>query len=147
MSLKDCIVRDINNVFMRTTDFCDNLVIQVGNIRWLAIGSLQSNSIQNNSGNGRPLQEDSWTLYVKYPMSIPDVLYEEPLPNQPRNRYISNVPYETGLSKVPMNPTRNDKKILSVGTRLTVNDKSFTVTSISNEMGICTIQLSDAKGR
>ena len=47
MSLKDCIARDIDNVFMRTTDFCDNLVIQVGNVRWLAIGSLQSNTHKN----------------------------------------------------------------------------------------------------
>lgn len=68
MSLKDCIARDINMVFLNTNDFCDNLTIQIGTKKFNVIGSLQSNSVQNNSGNGQPLQENAWTLYIKYPL-------------------------------------------------------------------------------
>lgn len=109
MGLKDCIQRDIDRVFMNTEDFCDNLTIQSGTTRLLVIGSLQSNSIQNNSGNGQPLQEISYTLYVKYPLDV--------------------------------------SKMLSAGARITINDKSFTVTSIADEMGIATIELSTKVGR
>ena len=109
MGLKDCIQRDIDRVFMNTEDFCDNLTIQCGTTRLLVIGSLQSNSIQNNSGNSAPLQEISYTLYVKYPLDV--------------------------------------SKMLSAGARITINDKSFTVASIADEMGIATIELSTKVGR
>ena len=112
MSLKDLIARDINNVFMNTNDFCDNLVIQVGTTKFNVIGSLQSNLVQNNAGNGQPLQENAYTLYIKYPLT-------EDL----------------------------ERSILSSGARLTINNKPFSVVSVSDEMGLATIQLSTRTGR
>ena len=111
MSLKDCIARDIKRVFLNVNDFCDNLTIQIGTQKFNIIGSLQSNLVQNNSGNSQPLQENAWTLYTKYPLDD------------------------------------NAKTLLCAGTRLTINDKSFTVVSVSNEMGLCTIQLNTRIGR
>lgn len=112
MSLKDLIARDINNVFMNTNDFCDNLTIQVGTTKFNIIGSLQSNLVQNNSGNSSPLQENAYTLYIKYPLT-------EDL----------------------------ERSILSSGTRLTINNKPFSVVSVSDEMGLATINLSTRVGR
>ena len=112
MSLKDCISRDIEKVFLNTNDFCDNITIQIGTKRFNIIGSLQSNSVQNNSGNGQPLQENSWTLYIKYPM-VDDL----------------------------------EMTLLSSGTRLTINNKSYSVVSVSDEMGLATVQLSTRNGR
>lgn len=112
MSLKDCIARDINRVFLNTGDFCDNLTIQIGTKKFNVIGSLQSNSVENNSGNGQPLQSDAWTLYIKYPM-VDDL----------------------------------EMTLLSSGTRLTIDNKSFTVVSVSDEMGLATIQLQTRNGR
>ena len=120
MSLKNCISRDIEKVFLNTNDFCDHLTIQIGTKRFNVIGSLQSNSVQNNSGNGQPLQENSWTLYIKYPMA-------------------DNL----------------EMTLLSSGTRLTISstssstwdNKSYSVVSVSDEMGLATIQLSTRNGR
>lgn len=112
MSLKNCIARDIEKVFLNTNDFCDNITIQIGTKRFNIIGSLQSNSVQNNSGNGQPLQENSWTLYIKYPM-VDDL----------------------------------EMSLLSSGTRLTINNKSYSVVSVSDEMGLATVQLSTRNGR
>ena len=112
MSLKDCIARDIVSVFMNTNDFCDNLTIQIGTRKFNVIGSLQSNLIENNSGNTSPLQDASYTLYIKYPL-------QEDI----------------------------EQAILSSGTRITIDNKSFTVVSVSNEMGIATITLSTRIGR
>lgn len=112
MSLKDLIARDINTVFLNPNEYCDNLVIQIGTTKFSVIGSLQSNSVENNSGNGQPLQKDAWTLYIRYPLA-------------------------DGL----------DSSILSAGTRITVDDKSFTVVSVSDEMGLATIQLDTRTGR
>jgi hypothetical protein len=112
MSLKDCIARDIDRVFLNTNDYCDNLVIQIGTKKFNVIGSLQSNSVENNSGNGQPLQSDAWTLYIKYPMA--DDL---------------------------------EMTILSSGTRLTIDRKSYSVVSVSDEMGLATIQLQTRNGR
>lgn len=112
MSLKDLIARDINRVFLNPNDFCDNLTIQIGTKKFNVIGSLQSNSVENNSGNGQPLQKDAWTLYIRYPLA-------------------DNL--ETTL--------------LSSGTRITVNNESFTVVSVSDEMGLATIQLDSRTGR
>ena len=112
MSLKDCIARDINAVFLNTNDFCDNLTIQIGTKKLNVIGSLQSNSVENNSGNGQPLQDISYTLYIKYPM-VDDL----------------------------------EMTLLSSGTRLMIDNKSFTVVSVSDEMGLATVQLQTRNGR
>lgn len=112
MSLKDCIARDIERVFLNVNDFCDNLIIQIGATKLNVIGSLQSNLVQNNSGNAQPLQDNAWTLYTKYPLE-----------------------------------DNNAKTLLCAGTRLTIDGKSFTVVSVSNEMGLCTIQLNTRVGR
>ena len=111
MSLKDCISRDIERVFLNVNDFCDNLNIQIGATKFNIVGSLQSNTVQNNNGNGQPLQENAWTLYAKYPLE------------------------DTA------------KTLLCAGTRLTIDGKSFTVVSVSDEMGLSTIQLNTRVGR
>ena len=112
MSLKECISRDIVSVFMDTNDFCDNLTIQIGTRKFNVIGSLQSNSVENNSGNTSPLQDISYTLYIKYPLK-----------------------------------EDSEMAILSSGTRITIDNKSFTVVSVSDEMGLATIILQGARGR
>ena len=112
MSLKNLIVRDIEKVFLNTNDFCDNLTIQIGTKKFNVIGSLQSNSVENNSGNGTPLQDISYTLYIKYPMA--DDL---------------------------------ERTLLSSGARIMIDNKSFTVVSVSDEMGLATILLNTRTGR
>lgn len=111
MGLKECIAKDIERVFLNVNDFCDNLNIQIGTTKFNIIGSLQSNLVQNNSGNAQPLQENAWTLYVKYPLDD------------------------------------NVKTLLCAGTRLTIDGKSFTVVSVSDELGLATILLSTRIGR
>ena len=111
MGLKDCIARDIEHVFLNVNDFCDNLIIQIGATKFNIIGSLQSNLVQNNSGNSQPLQENAWTLYAKYPIED------------------------------------NARTLLCAGTRLTIDGKSFTVVSVSDEMGLCTVILQGTRGR
>lgn len=118
MSLKDCIARDIERVFLNVNDFCDNLIIQIGATKFNIIGSLQSNTVQNNNGNSSPLQENAWTLYTKYP-----------------------------LDDSPSIEGNNAKVLLCAGTRLTIDDKPFTVVSVSNEVGLCTVQLNTRVGR
>ena len=134
MSLKDLIKRDIETVFMSLNDFCDNLVIQVGTIRFPIVGSLQSNVVQNNSGNGQPLQNNSWTLYCKYPIIAP----------KPK----------ADFGNVDNNDPTILWNILSAGTRITIagcpevkDDRPFTVVSVSDEMGLATIQLQTKVGR
>lgn len=113
MGLKDCIARDIDAVFLNTDDFCDNLTLQIGTKKFNIIGSLQSNSVENNSGSmSAPLQEMSYTLYIKYPMA--DDL---------------------------------ERSILSSGARITIDNKSFTVVSVSDELGLATILLQGGRGR
>ena len=69
MSLKELIARDITSIFMNVNDFCDNLNIQIGRKKFNVIGSLQSNTVTNNSGsNASPLQSDTCVLYIKYPL-------------------------------------------------------------------------------
>ena len=118
MGLKDCIARDIERVFLNVNDFCDNLIIQIGTTKFNIIGSLQSNLVQNNAGNSAPLQENAWTLYTKYPIDDSDLA-----------------------------AANEAKTLLCAGTRLTIDGKSFTVVSVSNEMGIVTIQLNTRVGR
>lgn len=119
MSLKELIARDITGVFMNVNDFCDNLNIQIGRKKFNVIGSLQSNTVTNNSGNSSPLQSDAWVLYIKYPL-LDDLEAEN---------------------------------ILSTGQRIIVSngenikDMAFTIVSVSDEMGLATIQLSTSTGR
>ena len=123
MSLKELIARDITGIFMNVNDFCDNLNIQIGRKKFNVIGSLQSNTVTNNSGNSSPLQSDAWTLYIKYPL-IDDLA------------------------------TTTDEAILSAGQRIIIINReqpdvamSFTIVSVSDEMGLAQIQLSTATGR
>lgn len=113
MSLKELIARDITGIFMNVNDFCDNLSIQIGRKKFNVVGSLQSNTVDNTSGsNASPLQDISYTLYIKYPL-------QEDI----------------------------ETAILSSGTRITIDGKSFTVVSVSNEMGLATLILQGARGR
>lgn len=123
MGLKECIARDIDKVFLNTADFCDNICIQIGTTKFNVIGSLQSNTIQNNSGNNQPLQDISYTLYIKYPLL-----------DSTSNKLLST----DALSRAP---------ILSAGARIMIDNKSFTIVNLSDEMGIATIQLTTRVGR
>ena len=119
MSLKELIARDITGIFMNVNDFCDNLNIQIGRKKFNIIGSLQSNTVTNNSGNSSPLQSDAWVLYIKYPL-LDDL---------------------------------DSDNILSAGQRIIISnnenikDMAFTIVSVSDEMGLATIQLSTSTGR
>ena len=122
MSLKELIARDITGIFMNVSDFCDNLNIQIGRKKFNVIGSLQSNTVTNNSGNSSPLQSDAWTLYIKYPL-LDDLDAAQP-------------------------------ELLSAGQRIIITNReqpdvamSFTIVSVSDEMGLATVQLSNASGR
>ena len=122
MSLKELIARDITGIFMNVNDFCDNLNIQIGRKKFNVIGSLQSNTVTNNSGNSSPLQSDAWTLYIKYPL-LDDLDATQP-------------------------------ELLSAGQRIIITNRerpdvamSFTIVSVSDEMGLAAIQLSNASGR
>ena len=120
MSLKELIARDITGIFMNVSDFCDNLNIQIGRKKFNVIGSLQSNTVTNNSGNSSPLQSDAWVLYIKYPL---------------------------------LDDLTEDSNILSAGQRIIISnnenikDMAFTIVSVSDEMGLATIQLSTSTGR
>lgn len=122
MSLKELIARDITGIFMNVNDFCDNLNIQIGRKKFNVIGSLQSNTVTNNSGNSSPLQSDTWVLYIKYPL-LDDLDTAQP-------------------------------ELLSAGQRIIISsrdsnikDMSFTIVSVSDEMGLAQIQLSTSAGR
>ena len=120
MSLKELIARDITGIFMNVNDFCDNLNIQIGRKKFNIIGSLQSNTVTNNSGNNSsPLQSDAWVLYIKYPL-LDDL---------------------------------DSDNILSAGQRIIISnnenikDMAFTIVSVSDEMGLATINLTNNSGR
>lgn len=112
MSLKDLIARDINTVFLNPNEYCDNITIQVGAKKFCVVGSLQSNTVQNNSGSTAPIQSIGYTLYIRYPLA--DSL---------------------------------DSTLLSSGARITIDNKSYSISSVSNEMGIATILLDSRGGR
>ena len=120
MSLKELIARDITGVFMNVNDFCDNLNIQIGRKKFNVIGSLQSNTVTNNSGNSSPLQSDTWVLYIKYPL-LDDLEAENIL--------------SSGQRIIIINREQPDVAM------------SFTIVSVSDEMGLATIQLSNTSGR
>ena len=121
MSLKELIARDITGIFMNVNDFCDNLNIQIGRKKFNVIGSLQSNTVTNNSGsNASPLQSDTWVLYIKYPL-LDDLEAEN---------------------------------ILSSGQRIIITNRehpdvamSFTIVSVSDEMGLARVNLNCNVGR
>ena len=119
MSLKELIARDITSIFMNVNDFCDNLNIQIGRKKFNVIGSLQSNTVTNNSGNSSPLQSDAWVLYIKYPLI--DDLDTNNILSAGQRIIISN----------------NENK----------KDMAFTIVSVSDEMGLAQIQLSTSTGR
>ena len=105
---------------MNVNDFCDNLTLQIGRKKYNVIGSLQSNTVTNNSGNSAPLQSDTWVLYIKYPL---------------------------------LDDLTDDSNILSAGQRIIISnnenikDMAFTIVSVSDEMGLATINLTNNSGR
>ena len=69
MSLKDRIARDTYRVFLRATDYADELKIGTNSKNAVTvIASLQANEVDNNSGNGIALQAFSHILYAAYPI-------------------------------------------------------------------------------
>lgn len=105
---------------MNVNDFCDNLNIQIGRKKFNVIGSLQSNTVTNNSGNSSPLQSDAWTLYIKYPL-LDDIDTENIL--------------STGQRIIISSPDSN------------IKDMAFTIVSVSDEMGIAQVNLNSNTGR
>lgn len=120
MSLKELIARDITNIFMNVNDFCDNLNIQIGRKKFNVIGSLQSNTVTNNSGNSSPLQSDTWVLYIKYPL-------------------LDDLEAENILSA--------GQRIIISSQDSNIKDMAFTIVSVSDECGIATINLTNNNGR
>lgn len=120
MSLKELIARDITGIFMNVNDFCDNLNIQIGRKKFNVIGSLQSNTVTNNSGNSSPLQSDAWVLYIKYPL-------------------IDDLDAENILS--------TGQRIIISSLDSNIKDMAFTIVSVSDEMGLATINLTNNSGR
>lgn len=119
MSLKELIARDITGVFMNVNDFCDNLTLQIGRKKFNVIGSLQSNTVTNNSGNSAPLQSDAWVLYIKYPL-------------------LDDIDAENILSAGQRIIISNNENI---------KDMAFTIVSVSDECGLATINLTNNSGR
>ena len=120
MSLKELIARDITGIFMNVNDFCDNLNIQIGRKKFNVIGSLQSNTVTNNSGNSSPLQSDTWVLYIKYPL-------------------LDDLEADNILS--------TGQRIIISSKDSNIKDMAFTIVSVSDELGLATIQLSNNSGR
>ena len=126
MSLKELIARDITGIFMNVSDFCDNLTLQIGRKKFNVIGSLQSNTVTNNSGNSSPLQSDAWVLYIKYPLL--DDLDSDNILSAGQRIIISN----------------NESSLTGANN---IKDMAFTIVSVSDEMGLATINLTNANGR
>lgn len=126
MSLKELIARDITGIFMNVNDFCDNLNIQIGRKKFNVIGSLQSNTVTNNSGNSSPLQSDAWVLYIKYPLL--DDLDSDNILSAGQRIIISN----------------NESSLTGANN---IKDMAFTIVSVSDEMGLATINLTNNSGR
>ena len=126
MSLKELIARDITGIFMNVNDFCDNLNIQIGRKKFNVIGSLQSNTVTNNSGNSSPLQSDTWVLYIKYPL-LDDLDSDNILSAGQRIIISNNESSLTGASNI--------------------KDMAFTIVSVSDEMGLAKINLTNNSGR
>ena len=121
MSLKELIARDITGIFMNVSDFCDNLNIQIGRKKFNVIGSLQSNTVTNNSGNNAyPLQSDAWVLYIKYPL-------------------LDDLEADNILSA--------GQRIIISSKDSNIKDMAFTIVSVSDECGLATINLTNNSGR
>ena len=120
MSLKELIARDITGIFMNVNDFCDNLNIQIGRKKFNIIGSLQSNTVTNNSGNSSPLQSDTWVLYIKYPL-------------------LDDLDAENILSA--------GQRIIISSPESNIKDMAFTIVSVSDEMGLARVNLNCNTGR
>ena len=118
MSLKELIARDITGIFMNVNDFCDNLNIQIGRKKFNVIGSLQSNTVTNNSGNSSPLQSDTWVLYIKYPL----------------------------LDDLDSNILSAGQRII-ISNNENIKDMAFTIVSVSDEMGLARVNLNCNAGR
>ena len=127
MSLKELIARDITGIFMNVNDFCDNLNIQIGRKKFNVIGSLQSNTVTNNSGNSSPLQSDTWVLYIKYPL-LDDLTDDSNILSAGQRIIISN----------------NESSLTGANN---IKDMAFTIVSVSDEMGLATINLTNNSGR
>lgn len=67
MALKDLIASDIKNVFCKNDkEFCDKLKVGFSSENYgYYFGSLQSNDVQNNSGNNAALVQFNHTLYIE----------------------------------------------------------------------------------
>lgn len=111
---------------MNVNDFCDNLTLQIGRKKFNVTGSLQSNTVTNNSGNSSPLQSDTWVLYIKYPLI--DDLDAENILSAGQRIIISN----------------NDSSLTGANN---IKDMAFTIVSVSDEMGLAQVQLNCAAGR
>ena len=120
MSLKELIARDITGIFMNVNDFCDNLNIQIGRKKFNVIGSLQSNTVTNNSGNSSPLQSDTWVLYIKYPL-------------------LDDLDNDNILSA--------GQRIIISSKDSNIKDMAFTIVSVSDEMGLARVNLNCNVGR
>ena len=120
MSLKELIARDITGIFMNVNDFCDNLNIQIGRKKFNVIGSLQSNTVTNNSGNSSPLQSDTWVLYIKYPL-------------------LDDLDNDNILSA--------GQRIIISSKDSNIKDMAFTIVSVSDEMGLARVNLNCNAGR
>ena len=127
MSLKELIARDITGIFMNVNDFCDNLNIQIGRKKFNVIGSLQSNTVTNNSGNSSPLQSDTWVLYIKYPL-LDDLTEDSNILSAGQRIIISN----------------NESSLTGASN---IKDMAFTIVSVSDEMGLAKINLTNNSGR
>ena len=127
MSLKELIARDITGIFMNVNDFCDNLSIQIGRKKFNVIGSLQSNTVTNNSGNSSPLQSDAWVLYIKYPL-LDDLTDDSNILSAGQRIIISN----------------NESSLTGANN---IKDMAFTIVSVSDEMGLAMINLTNNSGR
>lgn len=69
MDLKARIARDTYRVFLKKTEFADELLIGTNSDNAVTVvASLQANEVDNNSGQGAYLQQFSHTLYIEYPI-------------------------------------------------------------------------------
>ena len=69
MSLKYRIASDTYRVFLRSTDFADELKIGTNSSNAVTVvASLQANEVDNNIGSSISLQSFSHVLYAAYPI-------------------------------------------------------------------------------
>lgn len=89
MTLKERIANDTYRVFLRKSDFADEMLIGTNSTNAIrVIASLQANEVDNNSGIGMNLQSFSHVLYCEYPIGGKLTL------NAGQAIYIDNQPYK-----------------------------------------------------